>query len=503
MILHRGGKMKILLMLALLPICYANECMEAVQETCQEVIIENNEQLLETMEGMVANSTCDASNFVFDDDMKNDLILRLSDEFKEEIKIQIAEELREDFKAELLPQVKSTLKVELKAEFRHEFREEFMTEMKSELKNELKEEMREEVKNELKVEVKDEFKEELGEALKEEFEDNASKMADMLLGFLTKITNSNFVFNDIEEIKSEIKEELVEELSTSLRDDLITDLSTKLVASDMATEVSSRVTQQANEDLIQEVEYLKQLSRSKMARTCAELSRYGFNESGEYEIDPDGPLMGHAPIVAFCNFTTNATEIRLKPADQIDLEYCENGSGCSSISIEYQASMQQIKSLMDLHSSCSQKIVFSCNFAPLQFNGVSYGWWSDREGNNQTFGKDPNCECGEDDSCIDSTVSCNCNSKMPELLSDIVEIDDKSKLPVTGFHYGPFTYNRANAAVAIHSLICSGKISIQTSNVLFLMSILISRRARISKGYNFVQYFEEARRVSERTFHTA
>ena len=136
MILHRGGKMKILLMLALLPICYANECMEAVQETCQEVIIENNEQLLETMEGMVANSTCDASTFVFDDQMKSDLILRLSDEFKEEIKIQRAEELREDFKAELLPQVKSTLKVELKAEFRHEFREEFMNEMKTDLKNE-------------------------------------------------------------------------------------------------------------------------------------------------------------------------------------------------------------------------------------------------------------------------------------------------------------------------------------------------------------------------------
>ena len=126
--------------MALLPTCISNECMEAVQETCQEVIIENNEQLLQTMESMVANSTCDASNFVFDDQMKSDLMLRLSDEFKEEIKNQIADELREDFKAELLPEIKSTVRVELKAEFRYEFKEEFMNEMKSEIKTELKEE---------------------------------------------------------------------------------------------------------------------------------------------------------------------------------------------------------------------------------------------------------------------------------------------------------------------------------------------------------------------------
>ena len=41
--LRRGGKMRLLLMMALMPICIGNECMEAVQETCQEIIIENNE----------------------------------------------------------------------------------------------------------------------------------------------------------------------------------------------------------------------------------------------------------------------------------------------------------------------------------------------------------------------------------------------------------------------------------------------------------------------------
>ena len=75
MMLRCGGKMKLVFMLALLPICIANECMEAVQDTCQQVITENNGQLLQTMEGMVANSTCDASNFV--------------EAFKEEFRVEL------------------------------------------------------------------------------------------------------------------------------------------------------------------------------------------------------------------------------------------------------------------------------------------------------------------------------------------------------------------------------------------------------------------------------
>ena len=57
----------ILLYLALslvsLPLCSAS-CSEAVQEVCQEVITENNDQLLETMGEMVADRSCDTSNMI-------------------------------------------------------------------------------------------------------------------------------------------------------------------------------------------------------------------------------------------------------------------------------------------------------------------------------------------------------------------------------------------------------------------------------------------------------
>ena len=62
MIRRRNKLLYLALSLVLLPLCTANECLEAVEEACHEVIVENNDQLLETMEEMVANRSCDVSN---------------------------------------------------------------------------------------------------------------------------------------------------------------------------------------------------------------------------------------------------------------------------------------------------------------------------------------------------------------------------------------------------------------------------------------------------------
>ena len=71
----------ILLYLALslvsLPLCSGSNCSEAVQEVCQEVITENNDQLLGAMEEMVANRSRS------DEQLKDDLILHFSDQFSD------------------------------------------------------------------------------------------------------------------------------------------------------------------------------------------------------------------------------------------------------------------------------------------------------------------------------------------------------------------------------------------------------------------------------------
>ena len=55
MILRRGEFLSLFLSFICMQLCHANECIEAVEEACSQVIEENNDQLLETMEEMVAH----------------------------------------------------------------------------------------------------------------------------------------------------------------------------------------------------------------------------------------------------------------------------------------------------------------------------------------------------------------------------------------------------------------------------------------------------------------
>ena len=57
---------------------------------------------------------------------------------------------------------------------------------------------------------------------------------------------------------------------------------------------------------------------------------------------------------------------------------------------------------------------------------------------------------------MDVSVSCNCYSKLRQSLQDTIRITDMKKLPVTGFAYGPFTDQNAQASVRLKSLDCSG-----------------------------------------------
>ena len=67
---------------------------------------------------------------------------------------------------------------------------------------------------------------------------------------------------------------------------------------------------------------------------------------------------------------------------------------------------------------------------------------------------------------MDATVPCNCYSKLRTTLQDTIRITDRSKLPVTGFAYGPFTSENAQAAVSIKSLECYSNVGLQSVTVL-------------------------------------
>ena len=82
MILRRNKLLYLALWMVCWQICNASECLEAVQEVCHEVIEENNDHLLETMEEMVSNRSCEAaSNPLVEsqlNELNDDLILHFS-----------------------------------------------------------------------------------------------------------------------------------------------------------------------------------------------------------------------------------------------------------------------------------------------------------------------------------------------------------------------------------------------------------------------------------------
>ena len=61
---------------------------------------------------------------------------------------------------------------------------------------------------------------------------------------------------------------------------------------------------QRQQDLEDRVTKLEELIRIGTLRSCAEYSQYGMKTDGFYQIDPDGPLLGHPPFQVFCNFTS-------------------------------------------------------------------------------------------------------------------------------------------------------------------------------------------------------
>ena len=63
------------------------------------------------------------------------------------------------------------------------------------------------------------------------------------------------------------------------------------------------------QDLEERVSKLEELIRIGTLRSCSEYSEYGLKTDGFYNIDPDGPLLGHPPFQVYCNFTSGAMKV--------------------------------------------------------------------------------------------------------------------------------------------------------------------------------------------------
>ena len=87
-------------------------------------------------------------------------------------------------------------------------------------------------------------------------------------------------------------------------------------------------------------ENMVDMTTTKILRTCHELEQIGVQTSGMYLIDPDGEMMGDAPINVYCDFKNGGNAI----TEVYNLDNME----------------QQIEALIQLSSSCLQNVTLKC-----------------------------------------------------------------------------------------------------------------------------------------------
>ena len=220
------------------------------------------------------------------------------------------------------------------------------------------------------------------------------------------------------------------------------------------------------------VEKLEELSKINVLRSCHEYAMYGFTDSGFYQIDPDGKMMGHAPIEAYCDFEAGTTQLTHDKEFTVDIPHCVEPM-CFEMDLQYDASLQQIKALADISDTCSQDIRFDCFTSALSAKEKSIGVWLNKVGEPETYFVGQHhglhiCGCGVNQTCSDSEHEvCNCDAdQIPELQRDEGIITNSSALPITGFRYGEMKYELQVAQITIGRMQCQSQKKIEPNHLM-------------------------------------
>ena len=166
------------------------------------------------------------------------------------------------------------------------------------------------------------------------------------------------------------------------------------------------------------------------------------SESGNYVIDPDGEG-GLAPFDVFCDMTDkNAVGVTVISHDSESrtlVDGCDK-PGCYSRDIHFTgASLSQMASLTRVSSHCEQFIKYECYNSMLLKDGDA--WWVSRNSTKIRYwgGASPGsgkCACGMTNSCVSSSLPCNCDKNDFVWREDSGLLTDKSQLPVKQLRFG-------------------------------------------------------------------
>ena len=179
--------------------------------------------------------------------------------------------------------------------------------------------------------------------------------------------------------------------------------------------------------------------------SCSVIRKHVSSVSGGYVIDPDG-VGGLAPFTVYCDMAdkngvgvtviSHDSESRTRVRDGLGW----GGKGSYSRDIHYTGvSLSQLASLTRVSSHCEQFIKYEC-YGSVIFGYGGFAWWVSRDSSKMTYlggaSVDGKCACGMTNSCVDSSLGCNCDKNDGVWREDSGLLTDKTKLPVKKLRFG-------------------------------------------------------------------
>ncbi|CAG0893350.1 unnamed protein product [Darwinula stevensoni] len=194
------------------------------------------------------------------------------------------------------------------------------------------------------------------------------------------------------------------------------------------------------------LQYLEAISLQIAPRTCQTLADLGVTRTGEYLVDPDGVLIGDAPIKVLCDMESVSTIVLHDSMENTAIDRCAD-PGCYNHNI----SIDRVSFQYDCFSSA------------LTTGVIHYAWWVDRHDEPQYYWDGSKagqhiCNCGLSGNCTDTNFPCNCDAKLPHWESDSGAITNATALPITELRFGGLQFKGQKANYTLGGLTCKGKI---------------------------------------------
>ncbi|XP_041359749.1 SCO-spondin-like isoform X3 [Gigantopelta aegis] len=199
-----------------------------------------------------------------------------------------------------------------------------------------------------------------------------------------------------------------------------------------------------------EIEDCHTFACTPYAATCTEWGERGLKESTMAHIDPfKKPEALQQPILVYCDMESeDGTGVTVIGHDQQQEEEVigYEGAGEFQLEITYNVTLEEAIAIIDNSKSCKQFISWKCK-AALIHNPYGKGkdiittGWKNRTGQIADYfgGATPGsgkCQCGMTNSCVNTTMTCNCDTNDNVWREDSGFLTYKDDLPVVEFIAG-------------------------------------------------------------------